>query len=49
MKARATTQLALGALAANRVRTGLTMLGVVIGVGAVVTMVAVGTGARSQV
>ncbi len=49
MKARATAQLALTALAANKVRTGLTMLGVVIGVGAVVTMVAVGTGARSQV
>ncbi len=49
MKARGTAQLALVALAANRVRTGLTMLGVIIGVAAVVTMMAVGAGARSRV
>jgi putative ABC transport system permease protein len=49
MRARATASLALTALAANKVRTGLTMLGVVIGVGAVVTMVAVGTGAQTRV
>jgi putative ABC transport system permease protein len=49
MRARATAQLALTALVANKVRTGLTMLGIVIGVGAVVTMVAVGSGARARV
>jgi putative ABC transport system permease protein len=49
MRVRATAELALAALAANKARTGLTMLGIVIGVGAVVTMVAVGTGAQSRV
>jgi putative ABC transport system permease protein len=44
-----TAQLALSALAANKVRTGLTMLGVIIGVAAVVTMMAVGAGARARV
>jgi putative ABC transport system permease protein len=37
------------ALGANRLRTALTMLGMVIGVGAVVLMLAVGEGARSTV
>jgi putative ABC transport system permease protein len=46
---RATAQLALIALAANKARTGLTMLGVVIGVAAVVTMMAVGAGAQARV
>jgi putative ABC transport system permease protein len=49
VRVRATAQLSLAALAASKVRTGLTMLGIVIGVAAVVTMVAVGTGARSRV
>jgi putative ABC transport system permease protein len=49
VKARGTAQLALVALAANKVRTGLTMLGVIIGVAAVVTMMAVGAGARTRV
>jgi putative ABC transport system permease protein len=49
VKARGTAQLALVSLAANKVRTGLTMLGVIIGVAAVVTMMAVGAGARSRV
>jgi putative ABC transport system permease protein len=49
MTARGTAQLALTALAANKARTGLTMLGVIIGVAAVVTMMAVGTGARGRV
>ena len=44
-----TAELAVQALAANKIRTALTMLGVVIGVGAVVTMMAVGAGARSRV
>ena len=49
MKARGTAELALVALAANKVRTGLTMLGVIIGVAAVVTMMAVGAGAQGRV
>jgi putative ABC transport system permease protein len=49
VKARGTAQLALVALATNKVRTGLTMLGVIIGVAAVVTMMAVGAGARTRV
>jgi putative ABC transport system permease protein len=40
---------ALDALRANRLRSGLTMLGVVIGVGAVVVLVAIGTGAKREV
>lgn len=41
--------MALGALRANRLRSGLTMLGVVIGVSAVVVLVAIGTGTRQEV
>jgi putative ABC transport system permease protein len=40
---------ALEALRANRMRSGLTMLGVVIGVAAVVVLVAIGTGAKNEV
>ncbi|HVE74880.1 MAG TPA: ABC transporter permease [Mycobacteriales bacterium] len=42
-------RVALTALAANRLRSALTMLGVVIGVAAVVVLVAIGTGAKSEV
>jgi putative ABC transport system permease protein len=42
-------RVALGALRANRLRSGLTMLGVVIGVAAVVVLVAIGTGAKQEV
>jgi putative ABC transport system permease protein len=49
VRAGATAELAFVALAANRARTALTMLGVIIGVGAVVTMMAVGAGARIRV
>jgi putative ABC transport system permease protein len=49
MKVRGAAHLAFIALAANKVRTGLTMLGVIIGVAAVVTMMAVGAGARARV
>ena len=42
-------QMAVGALGVNKVRTALTALGVIIGVGAVVTMMAIGTGAESRV
>lgn len=42
-------RVALGGLRANRLRSGLTMLGVVIGVSAVVVLVAIGTGTRQEV
>lgn len=42
-------RVAFGALRANRLRSGLTMLGVVIGVAAVVVLVAIGTGAKQEV
>ncbi len=42
-------RLALRSLNRNRLRTLLTMLGIIIGVAAVLTMVALGTGARSSV
>ena len=37
------------ALLANKVRTGLTVLGIVIGIGSVIAMVAIGTGAQKSV
>ena len=40
---------ALGSLRANGLRSVLTTLGIMIGVGAVIIMVAVGSGAQSQV
>ena len=40
---------ALGALRANKLRSLLTMLGIVIGVGAVIAMIAIGTGAQQQI
>jgi putative ABC transport system permease protein len=42
-------RVALDALRANRLRSGLTMFGVVIGVAAVVVLVAIGTGAKQEV
>jgi putative ABC transport system permease protein len=42
-------RLALRSLGRNRMRTLLTMLGIIIGVAAVLTMVALGTGARASV
>ncbi len=42
-------RVALGALRANRLRSALTMLGVLIGVAAVVALVAIGTGTREEV
>ena len=42
-------RVASGALRANRLRSGLTVLGVTIGVAAVVVLVAIGTGARYEV
>ena len=42
-------RVALDALRANRLRSGLTMLGVIIGVAAVVVLVAIGTGTKQKV
>jgi putative ABC transport system permease protein len=42
-------RIALKALSRNKMRTGLTMLGMIIGVAAVITMVALGTGAQSSI
>jgi putative ABC transport system permease protein len=44
-----TARIALRALRVNKMRSALTMLGIIIGVGAVITMVAVGTGASKQI
>ena len=44
----ATVRIALMALLRNKMRTFLTMLGIIIGVGAVIAMVSIGTGARAQ-
>ncbi|MEO5356649.1 MAG: ABC transporter permease [Nitrospirae bacterium YQR-1] len=48
MNLSSTVRIALRALRVNKMRSGLTMLGIVIGVCAVVVMIAVGTGARVQ-
>ena len=40
---------AVKALARNKMRTALTMLGMIIGVAAVITMVALGTGAQEEI
>jgi putative ABC transport system permease protein len=45
----ASARIAVRALRVNKLRSALTMLGIVIGVGAVITMVAVGTGAQARV
>ncbi len=45
----ATLRIALAALRVNKLRSALTMLGIIIGVGAVITMVAVGAGAQARV
>ncbi len=44
----ATLRIALMALLRNKMRTFLTMLGIIIGVGAVIAMISIGTGARAQ-
>jgi putative ABC transport system permease protein len=44
-----TLRIAFRALARNKLRTTLTMLGMIIGVAAVITMVALGTGAQTQI
>src|SRR4029079_13376994 len=42
-------RIAVRALRRNTLRTVLTMLGIIIGVGAVITMVSIGNGAKSQI
>ncbi len=49
MRIFATLKIALRALRRNKLRTVLTMLGIIIGVGAVIAMVAIGNGAKAQV
>jgi putative ABC transport system permease protein len=45
----ATVKVAVNALSINKMRSGLTMLGIIIGVAAVIAMISVGSGAREQV
>ncbi len=49
MDFRESSSVALGAVIANKMRSALTMLGIIIGVGAVITMVALGEGAQRAV
>jgi len=49
MKTLAAVRIALRALRVNRLRSALTMLGIVIGVAAVIAMVAVGSGATQRI
>src|SRR4026207_1449876 len=44
-----TLRIALRALGRNKLRSGLTMLGIIIGVGAVIAMVSIGQGAQASV
>ena len=44
-----TIKISLRALSVNKMRSGLTMLGIIIGVAAVITMLAVGKGARNKI
>jgi len=45
----ASLRIALRALMVNKMRSALTMLGIIIGVGAVITMIAVGSGAKKRI
>jgi len=45
----ASFRIALRALIANKMRSALTMLGIIIGVSAVIAMIAVGSGAKAQI
>ena len=44
-----TVRVALGGLSANKLRSGLTILGLMIGVGSVIVLIAVGTGSSAAV
>ena len=48
-KLRASMKIAFGALRINKLRSALTMLGIIIGVAAVIAMVAVGAGAQARI
>ena len=48
-KIAASMKIALGALRINKMRSALTMLGIIIGVAAVIAMVAVGSGAEERI
>jgi len=45
----ASIRIALRSLLVNKMRSGLTMLGIIIGVGAVIAMIAVGSGAKARI
>jgi putative ABC transport system permease protein len=49
MRVFAIIKIAIRALMKNVLRTSLTMLGIIIGVGAVITMVSIGNGAKAQI
>ena len=49
MRTLATVKIALRALRRNKLRTLLTMLGMIIGVAAVIAMVSIGNGAKAQI
>lgn len=44
-----TLRIAMKAIGRNKMRSGLTMLGIIIGVGAVIAMIAVGSGAKARI
>jgi putative ABC transport system permease protein len=44
-----TMRIAFKALGRNKMRSGLTMLGIIIGVGAVIAMIAIGSGAKARI
>src|SRR3974377_1322651 len=49
MKFLMTLRIAFKALSRNKIRSGLTMLGIIIGVGAVIAMIAIGSGAKTRI
>ncbi|MBI3754000.1 MAG: ABC transporter permease [Deltaproteobacteria bacterium] len=49
MNTLSTVKIAVNALSINKMRSGLTMLGIIIGVAAVIAMISVGSGAREQI
>src|SRR5881628_1261666 len=49
MKSVAAVRIAVRALTINKMRSGLTMLEIIIGVGAVIAMVSIGNGAKAQI